>query len=261
MSGVRIPAVAGLFYPADRATLETEIDAYLAAASTTSCQPRAIIVPHAGYQYSGAIAASAYSLFERVKAQIKHVVLLGPSHRIAFNGLALPSSHHFLTPLGTMNINQEKAEKILALPFVTRNESAHCSEHSLEVQLPFLQRVLNSFTLLPIVVGNANKEQVCEVLELIGNAENTLIVISTDLSHYHEYTLAQSLDQKTSSAILKLEPEHIGHEDACGRTPLNGLLSFARKHNLTPKLLDLRNSGDTAGDHKRVVGYGSYVFT
>jgi hypothetical protein len=217
------------------------------------------VVPHAGYVYSGPIAASAYKEIIPFKDEINRVVLLGPSHRVAFRGLAVPESDEFKTPLGNIPIDQKGIQLLADLPQVIASEQAHRDEHSLEVQLPFLQLILGEFTIIPLVVGEADRYEVAEVIKRLWGDEHTLIVISTDLSHYHEYLDAKRIDRMTTDAILNLKPDLISYEDACGRNGLKGMLTVAEEKNLTVDMLDLRNSGDTAGDKSRVVGYGAYV--
>lgn len=260
MNQIRPPAVAGMFYPGEKHQLQQDINRYLAAAEPLSKPPKALIVPHAGYIYSGPIAASAYINLLPARETIHKVVLLGPSHRVAFHGLAATSAQAFLTPLGTVPVDQTSLAKISSLPQVKQLDDAHAQEHSLEVHLPFLQTILEDFQLIPLVVGDASSTEVAEVLEQIWGGPETLIIISSDLSHYHSYTEARQLDQATSLAIENLQPEKIHYEMACGRNPVNGLLEIARQKGLHGKTLDLRNSGDTAGTKDRVVGYGAYVF-
>ncbi len=261
MSKTRLPAVAGMFYPAEANILRQDIQQYLAQVDTrvSNTRPRAIIVPHAGYVYSGAVAASAYKQIIPFRDQIKRVVLLGPSHRVAFSGLAVPESDEFTTPLGNIPIDTDAVNKLLTFPQVIASDRAHRDEHSLEVQLPFLQEILGHFSLVPLVVGDADRHEVAEVIDLFLDDQQTLIVISTDLSHYHEYYEANKRDRMTSDAIVHLHPERIGYDDACGRNGLNGMLTVAEQKHLAVELLDLRNSGDIAGAKDRVVGYGAYV--
>jgi MEMO1 family protein len=257
----RPAAVAGMFYPGNPAQLRQDIDDYLGQTRIVNPQPpKAIIVPHAGYIYSGPVAASAYINLRPLHQQIKKVVLLGPAHRVPFHGLAATSAEFFLTPLGKIKIDRAAIASITHLPQVITLDEAHEQEHSLEVQLPFLQVLLDDFQLIPLVVGDASKKEVAEVLNLLWGGDETLIVISSDLSHYNSYSTAQQMDRATSIAIEKLQPEHIHYDMACGRNPVNGLLEVARLKHLHAKTLDLRNSGDTAGDKSRVVGYGAYVF-
>jgi AmmeMemoRadiSam system protein B len=255
----RQPAVAGSFYPANPQQLQQMLGEYLQAADINAKAPKAIIAPHAGYIYSGAIAASAYSRLKSVRHIIKRVVIVAPSHRVAFQGLALSEAEHFITPLGSIPVDQQSAQALSQLPFVYYLEQAHAQEHSLEVHLPFLQMMLDDFCIVPIVAGNATPEQVSAVLQALWGGEETLIVISSDLSHYQDYATAQRLDQATSKVIEKLQYEQLDFEAACGKIPVCGLLKLARDHSLTVKNIDLRNSGDTAGDKQRVVGYGAYI--
>jgi len=256
----RSAAVAGMFYAADPQQLSAEILHFLKQQpDSDSVTPKAIIAPHAGYIYSGPIAASAYHLFAGKAEKIKQVILLGPSHRVAFRGIATSRADYFETPLGKIKTNRSLSELAESLPFVNSYDAAHQDEHSLEVQLPFLQTVLNDFELTPLVVGDCDAQDVAQLLELLWGDEHTLIVISSDLSHYHSYQSAIDLDTQTSLAIEHLQPEKIHYEDACGRNPLNGLLTIAKQKKLHVKTLDLRNSGDTAGDKNKVVGYGAYA--
>lgn len=260
MRNIRPPAVSGLFYPDDQDILQRELRSMLAAARPPALSPKALIVPHAGYIYSGAIAATAYATLKDVAVRIRRVVLLGPTHRVPVHGLALPGADAFATPLGVIQLDAAAAQAIAHLPQVVSSPQVHAQEHSLEVQLPFLQTVLPDFQLLPLAVGMATTEEVAEVLELLWGGEETLIVISSDLSHYLPYDLAKRTDAATAHNILELAPG-ILHEQACGATPINGLLAVARHRHLTPHLLDLRNSGDTAGPRDGVVGYAAFAFT
>lgn len=264
MNNIRLPAVAGTFYPDDPAILARDVAGYLLdaqrAGNRSAGLPKAVIVPHAGYVYSGPVAARAYALLQAGRAVYRRVVLLGPVHRVPVRGLALPGVAIFATPLGAVTVDAELAARAAALPQVMEFVPAHTWEHSLEVQLPFLQVVLDDFTLLPLAVGDATPEEVADVLEALWGGPETLFVISSDLSHFHAYQDARRIDGATAQAILDLKvPIH--HEQACGGTPVNGLLLAARRHHLHPELLDLRNSGDTAGDRSRVVGYAAFAFT
>ena len=257
---IRSPAVAGMFYPGSPEELSNEVEGFLAHAHASSASvPKALIVPHAGYVYSGAVAAVAYARLAAARDRIRRVVLLGPTHRVAIRGLALPEARAFDTPLGRVPLDLELEQKLLALPQVQQSAAVHAQEHSLEVQLPFLQRVLDNFTLLPLAVGMASAEEVAEVLDCVWGGLETLILISSDLSHYHPYAQAQQLDQETARQIVSLQAL-ADHQQACGATPVNGFLLCARRRGLKAQLLDLRNSGDTAGDRARVVGYGAFAF-
>ncbi|MDH5191814.1 MAG: AmmeMemoRadiSam system protein B [Gammaproteobacteria bacterium] len=260
MGSIRTPAVAGMFYPADQQELRAMVDSCLRDAPPANHAPKAMIVPHAGYVYSAPVAASGYARLASVREQIKRVVLLGPSHRVALYGLAMSSADQFATPLGNIPIDKSALSQINDLPQVKMMDQAHELEHSLEVHLPFLQETLSDFMLVPLVVGDASPDEVAQVLERLWGGPETLIVISSDLSHFHDYASAQIRDKRTSNAIENLQPEKIQYDDACGRNPVNGLLTVARKLGLHATTIDLRNSGDTAGDRDRVVGYGTYVF-
>ncbi len=260
MVQVRRPAVAGLFYPDEARVLRADIERYLQAAQTGGVVPKAIIAPHAGYVYSGPVAASAYVRLRPARGTVTRVVLLGPAHRVAFRGLALSSAEKFATPFGTIEIDKQAAAEIADLPQVRVLDQAHAQEHSLEVHLPFLQEVLGDFKLVPLVVGDVEAYEVSEVLEKLWGGPETLIVISSDLSHYHDYATARQMDGATSRAIEALRYEDIDYDHACGRNPVSGLLHLARKIGLHAHTIDLRNSGDTAGPRDQVVGYGAYVF-
>jgi len=260
---IRPPAVADMFYPGEQHALAAAVGAMLAGAASPApslALPKAIIVPHAGYIYSGPVAASAYALLAPHAKTIRRVVLLGPCHRVAVRGLAVPHAQIFATPLGDIPLDQAAIAAALKLPQVIRHDAAHAQEHSLEVQLPFLQQVLDEFSLIPFAVGYATPDEVAEVLDLLWGGPETLIVISSDLSHYHGYLDARQRDRHTADEIAHLHLL-VDHEQACGATPINGLIEVAQRRGLQPQLLDLRNSGDTAGDKSRVVGYASFVFT
>jgi len=262
MNAVRPPAVAGSFYPAAAPELARDVGALLAAAASAACGkpvPKAIIVPHAGYVYSGPIAATAYARLAQSRGKISRVVLLGPVHRVPLRGLAWPGASAMATPLGNIPLDDDAVAKLSTLPQVTASAAAHALEHSLEVHLPFLQTMLGKFRVAPLAVGDATADEVAQVLDALWGGAETLIVVSSDLSHYLSYLEAQAIDRVTAQAILDLRSD-ISHEQACGGTPVNGLVLAARRRGLTPQLLDLRNSGDTAGDRKRVVGYGAFAF-
>jgi AmmeMemoRadiSam system protein B len=261
---IRPAAVAGLFYPDAPAALGNAVRAYLAQAPTRGEQPpalpKAMIVPHAGYVYSGPVAASAYARLAGGRSTIRRVVLLGPVHRVPIRGLALPLAQAFATPLGAVEIDAAAAAEALRLPQVRTSEAAHALEHALEVQLPFLQTVLESFRIVPLAVGDASASEVAAVIDRLWGGPETLILISSDLSHYHPYEQARAIDRGTAEEILALTSA-LDHEQACGATPINGFAVCARQRALAPELLDLRNSGDTAGDKARVVGYAAFAFT
>jgi hypothetical protein len=249
-----------MFYPADAQELARDVQRYLAQAHKFDLIPKALIVPHAGYIYSGEIAATAYATLTPVAAAIRRVVMLGPTHRVAVRGLALPGADAFDTPLGRVMIDTEAVRTLARLPQVFTSAEAHELEHCIEVQLPFLQSILNDFTLLPLLAGRASTEEVAEVLEFLWGDQKTLIVISSDLSHYLPYATSRRVDGETVQAIMNLQ-QPIPHERACGGTPISGLIMAAKRHRLTPALLDLRNSGDTAGTRDQVVGYAAIAFT
>ena len=260
MNAVRPAAVAGMFYPGDARALATEVDDLLGSVEQTAPRlgyPKALIVPHAGYIYSGGVAARAYDELAAARGSVRRVVLLGPTHRVAVRGLAAPGVEAFATPLGPVRIDRDAIASVRELPQVVINDAAHALEHSLEVQLPFLQKVLGDFALVPFAVGAASIEQVAEVLERLWGGAETLIVVSTDMSHYHSYERARAIDGATIERISRFATD-IDHEQACGATPLNGLLLFSRQKNLSLKLLAACNSGDTAGGKDRVVGYSSF---
>jgi hypothetical protein len=264
MQTVRPAAVADTFYPGQPALLTSTLTGLLAAARAQTDAPlqppKALIVPHAGYIYSGPMAALAYAQLASVRQHIRRVVLLGPVHRVPVRGLALPGASAFATPLGDIEVDPEAVTALARLPQVATSAAAHAQEHSLEVQLPFLQMALDDFKLVPLVVGDASTPEVAQVLDTLWGGPETLIVVSSDLSHYHAYRAAQDRDQDTVQRILALHGP-LTHDQACGGTPINGLLLAARRHGLTPRLLGLCNSGDTAGDKQRVVGYAALAFT
>lgn len=260
MNSVRPPAVAGAFYPGACADLRSQLSTLLASARTADeRRPKALIAPHAGYIYSGPVAASAYACLAPHRDAYSRVVLLGPAHRVRLRGLALPASTSFATPLGEILLDREAEQALRALPQICISDQAHALEHSLEVHLPFLQQTLSSFALVPLAVGEASVGEVAEVLDLLWAGDETLIVVSSDLSHYLPYWQARHVDEQTARMILRLAPT-LNHEQACGATPVNGLLHTAQRRGLRPQMLDLRNSGDTAGDKNRVVGYASFAF-
>jgi AmmeMemoRadiSam system protein B len=261
MTQVQRASVAGSFYPGDAQRLQAAVRGYLAEAGTESGGPPpvAIIAPHAGYVYSGPIAASAYARLVPLRGRIRRVVLIGPAHRVPFRGLAVSGADAFETPLGAIPLERDAIAAISALPQVKRLDAAFDGEHCLEVHLPFLQTVLGDFKLVPIVVCDASGADVAEVLEMLWTGSETLPVISSDLSHYHDHATARRRDQETSRTIEAMAGERLDWDDACGRIPIAGLLSVARRRGLAATTVDLRNSGDTAGPRGEVVGYGAWV--
>ncbi|WP_373691480.1 AmmeMemoRadiSam system protein B [Azonexus sp.] len=265
MNTIRPPAVAGLFYPAEAALLQSTVDQLLGDALVQTAksthpaqQPKALIVPHAGYIYSGSTAARAYAELAPWRHSIHRVILLGPTHRVAVNGLALPETDTFATPLGKIPVDPAARAAIIDLPQICSSDRVHAQEHSLEVHLPFLQRGLDDFTLLPLAVGEASPEDVAEVIDRLWGGPETLFVISSDLSHFLPYATAQAVDRKSCGKILALDTT-LHPEQACGAFPINGLLLAARQRGLQPRQLALCNSGDTAGERSRVVGYASFA--
>lgn len=262
----RPAAVAGTFYPAGADQLAAAVDAGLAAAAGddgdgAGAEPVAIVAPHAGYRYSGPVAASAYRRLGRVRDRVRRVVVAGPAHRAYVRGLAVPSVDAFETPLGAVAVDRGAVDRLAALPAVHVDDSAHAEEHCIEVQLPFLQRSLGRFTVVPVLVGDATDTEVAGVLDAAWDGPETLVVLSTDLSHYLDHATATSRDRRTADAVCAREPELIADADACGAHPLRGLLRVARERGLDVHLLDLRNSGDTTGPRGRVVGYGAWELT
>jgi len=257
----RPPAVAGRFYPRDPSELRHLVQELLASATVPEGPaPKAVIAPHAGYLYSGPIAASAYALLARAGGTVKRVVLLGPSHYADFEGLASVSAAAFVTPLGPVPVDLESVRQLCALPQARVFDEAHELEHALEVQLPFLQMVLREFAVVPLLVGQASAVDVAQVLDLLWNGPETRFVISSDLSHYLDSDGARALDFQTARRIEELDFENIGENQACGRLGIAGLLQVAAARHLRPRTIDLRNSGDTGGPRHRVVGYGAFAF-
>ncbi len=258
---IRPAAVSGLFYPDEPVELKAQITGFLNEKSNTSTvRPKAIIVPHAGTIYSGSIAATAYCTLLPHTLAIRKVILLGPAHRVYLRGLALPAVDQFQTPLGEIDLDTETIQNLVAdFPQINISDRAHAEEHSLEVQLPFLQEVLDSFSLIPFVVGDATPAQVASVIEHLWGTDECLVVISTDLSHFHNYEEAVRLDRITASYIESKQGDQLEESSACGRIPMGGLLQIAQEKQMTIKRLDLRNSGDTAGRKDQVVGYGSWA--
>jgi MEMO1 family protein len=258
---MRTPAVAGTFYPSDPQQLRSDVERLLREARATDVAPKALIAPHAGYIYSGPIAATAYKALGARAADVRRVVLLGPSHFVPFRGIARPGDGPFMTPLGAVELDAQAFELIAGRHGVIRLPEAHEREHSLEVQLPFLQVALRDFKLVPLAVGYASDEDVAAVLDALWGGPETLIVISSDLSHYRSYEAAAVIDGETARAIERLDERALDGEHACGCHPIRGLLRAARERGMRVVPLDRRNSGDTAGDRRRVVGYGAWAFS
>jgi len=258
---IRSTAVAGMFYPSDPGELQANLEALLQHANTHQNQPKAMIVPHAGYIYSGSVAASAYAGFYNRRQTVSRIVLLGPAHRVGFNGIAASSADYFATPLARIAVDHTSLQPSIDNAAIKYFDLVHEKEHCLEVQLPFLQQIFNSpFQIIPLVVGKTDASQVADVLRMLWGGPETLIVISSDLSHYYDYETARQLDRHTTSLIEQFQEADLNAESACGRIPIQGLLKVAKEVGLHCKTLDLRNSGDTAGSRDRVVGYGAYIF-
>lgn len=258
---IRPPAVAGSFYPADPARLAATVDRLLADAAPPPVPGRvkALVSPHAGYVYSGPFAARAFATVAPLVDFVTRVVVACPTHRVGVRGVALPGADAFATPLGAVPVDSDALAGLAGLPQVVTRPDVHADEHALEVQLPFLQRVLGPFALVPLAVGEVSPEQAAEVLDAVWGGPETLVVISSDLSHYLPHDRARARDAATLDRILRVEPP-VGPDDACGVRPLNGLLTAAPRHRLRPTLLGAGNSGDTAGDRSRVVGYAAIAW-
>lgn len=263
MSSPRPPAVAGTFYPADAAALRAQVDSFLADAAGVAVGgqgwPKVLIAPHAGYVYSGPVAATAYTRLLPARGAVSRVVLLGPAHFVPLRGIAATGYDSWHTPLGDIPVEAASRDRALALDGVFVDNQAHAREHSLEVHLPFLQAVLGEFALVPFAVGHTRPEQVAGLLTEMWGGEETVVVVSSDLSHYHDHRTATERDRATASAIEALDPDGVGLEAACGVYPVRGLLVAARARGLRIETIDLRTSGDTAGPRDRVVGYGAFV--
>lgn len=261
MTSIRKAAVAGTFYPNDVSELQACLDMLMRETDVDIKHPKAIIAPHAGYIYSGPVAASVYGCFVGQQVPIHRVVMLGPAHRVAFHGIAASSADYFTTPLGKIAVDHNSLQPIIDDGLVKNFDLAHEQEHCLEVQLPFLQQLFNgNFNIIPLLVGDTNSSHVAKVLRALWGGPETLIVISSDLSHYHDSATAKRLDQQTTQSIEQFHEDELDYESACGRLPIQGLLKIAKDLGLQCKTLDLRNSGDTAGSRDRVVGYGAYAF-
>jgi AmmeMemoRadiSam system protein B len=257
---VRRPAVAGTFYPADPTELRAAVEAVLGDTAQTGPVPKAVIAPHAGYVYSGPIAGSAYVRVLPGRGRVARVVVLGPAHRTPDAGIAASSADAFATPLGQLAVDTQTRDALVDARLIVVRDDAHAQEHSLEVQLPFVQVGLGGdVSVLPLAVGEVSPGHVAEVLDRVWGGEETLIVISSDLSHYQDHATARELDRRTAAAIVARRPDRLGRYDACGVIPVQGLLLSAERHELDVELLDLRTSADTAGAPDRVVGYGAFA--
>lgn len=258
---IQSSVVAGMFYPADPDELTDLLQTFFAQIPKEYTKiPKAIIAPHAGYIYSGLTAAFAFACLKNLQQKLKRVIVIAPSHRHPFHGIAISSADFFQTPLGKISVDRETLKKLAKFPQVLELDIAFASEHALEVELPFLQTQLQDFQLIPLLAGDASADEVCKVLENLWEDKSTLIVASSDLSHYHPYNVAQKLDLKTIHKMLALDYENLHGEEACGYIGVRGLLKMAKNNHWHAHLIDLRNSGDTAGDKNQVVGYGAIHF-
>jgi AmmeMemoRadiSam system protein B len=259
---VIVPQCVGTFFPADVVELRAQVDGFLRAAARPPAPStlKAIIVPHAGYGYSGAIAAAAYAELAGQRDAILRVVLLGTCHAVRARGMLTTTAEEIVTPLGAVTVDTEGVVQASRLPHVSVNDWAHEADHALAVQLPFLQRTLAEFRVVPLLVAECEPAEVAAVLELLWDGDETLIVVSSDLSHFLPYAEAVERDRRTADAIEQLRPEALEREDACGQRAISGLLLAARAHELRARIADLRNSGDTSGRRDRVVGYGAFLF-
>jgi MEMO1 family protein len=256
---VRKAAVSGMFYPDDPATLRADVEAYLRQAPQPGSPPVAAIVPHAGYVYSGTVAGAAYAVIRQQQTRYRHVLLMGPAHRVPLRGIAASCADIFETPLGAVRVDRERIDHLTSTVGVAVLEAAHQAEHCLEVQLPFLQLALNQFSIIPLLVGAVTPEDTAAVIGAAMSPE-TLLIISSDLSHYLPYTDAQALDRQTTRTIEQLAWQDLEHEQACGASAIQGCLYYAEQNQWKVRTVGLANSGDTAGGRDRVVGYGAYVF-
>jgi MEMO1 family protein len=259
---IRPAAVAGMFYPGSAHSLQAELAELTSNASDVEASGvKAIIAPHAGYIYSGQVAASAFAALRQTAQQITRVVVIGPAHYVPFRGIAVPAAHAFETPLGRIPVAQEALASIADLPFVSINDAAHAPEHALEVELPFLQVLLRRFEIIPLLVADATPDEVAEVLRTVAAGADTLIVVSSDLSHYYDYEAARRLDAATAASIERYAWDELTCNNACGFLSIAGMLIEGVRRGLKAHRLALCNSGDTAGDRRRVVGYGAWAFT
>jgi AmmeMemoRadiSam system protein B/AmmeMemoRadiSam system protein A len=253
-------AVAGHFYPAVPEELAAGVDGSLARATPLPLAPKAVIAPHAGHIYSGDIAGSAYRLLSRRKGEIRRAILLGPNHRVPLRGLAISPADAWETPLGSLPVDHAGRAALARLPFVAVTHAPFASEHSLEVHLPFVHRALGEVEILPILVGQAGADQVSAALDLVWGGAETAIIVSSDLSHFHDYATCCTRDSETAQAIERLQPGLIDPYAACGSFAIHGLLHQAQRRDLRVTAVDVRNSGDTRGGRDRVVGYGAFTF-
>lgn len=258
---IRAPAVAGLFYPDERRELTEMVRGFMDGPSAVVASPKALIAPHAGFIYSGPVAGSAFAQLQTVRESVTRVVLAGPSHRVGFPGIALSSAHSFSTPLGQVPVDTESVARLTDLAEVTVLDMAHAQEHSIETHLPFLQLALANFSIVPLVIGEATPRAIAQVFDRLWGGPETLICVSSDLSHYYPYEQARRMDEAVSHAIEELDDTQVDSNHACGWLGVRGLILAARKHGLKARTLDVRNSGDTAGSRDQVVGYGAYAFS
>lgn len=262
VDSIRRPAVAGRFFPAVRSELTAIVQSCLQEASPPerTGAPKAIIAPHAGFAFSGPVAGSAFAPLTEAANEIGRVVLIGPSHHVAFDGVATSGFGNFETPLGVVSVDAGAIRQALKFDFVKEFEPAHQREHSLETHLPFLQSVLGEFQVVPLVTGRIDRETLARLFDALWGGEETIISVSSDLSHFFDYETARSLDRETSTRIAQFEADQITPDDACGAVSIRGFLEAGRRREMRSEIIDLRNSGDTAGDRSRVVGYGAYGF-
>ena len=256
---IRAPSAAGIFYPEEPADLRHVVKSFLENADVCGPYPKAMVIPHAGYRCSGPVAACGYRLLDPIRDSVKRVVLLGPSHHDRFYGLAASSADEFATPLGNVAVDMDAVDIALRLPQVHLRDKAHADEHSLEVQLPFLQLTLHDFELVPLVIGKATDNEVAETIDLFWDDTETLIIVSSDLSHHDSYSTAKQIDSKSAQLVERCQYRQLTAELACGYLGIRGLLMVARERSMHVKTIDLHNSVDMAGPMDRVVGYGSFI--
>lgn len=261
MQNVRAPAAAGRLYPGDAVALRREVRHLLALTDVTTRPPKAIVVPHSGYRFSGAVAASGFAAAAPLRGEVTRVVVIGPAHRTSFRGLALPEAEAFETPLGLSYVDEDARRALRSLPQIVSSDRAHAHEHSVEVELPFVQEVLGDVTIVPLVFGSATEFDVGGALTRVWGGPETLIVVSSDLSRFLPYDEARRVDGATASAIERLSPDELGERAGCGRIAVRALMRCALAHHLRVQTLDLRSSGDTTGARDEVVGYGAFSFS